>query len=137
MKVRIKTVSRMGDDRDQLEAAQRHVHHGEWEIGKTESILRYGDETGESPARVTLRMREDGEITLLREGENSVEMAFHLGEVKGGTWNSSYGSLELAIATHHMELSGDDSGGRLFLSYDTMSEGQHISSVSFEWIWKC
>lgn len=74
-------------------------------------------------ASVTL-WAEPGRACVIQNGEFSFRMTFCPGQVLPSPCQTSFGTLNLDVATHSLHLNLTDQGGELEICYDLLSGGQ-------------
>lgn len=73
--------------------------------------------TGMEGTRTTMRVDDDGAVTLLRQGSHGMKLTFHAGTRHITRMETPYGDLDVGIYTSLVENAINRSGGYVHLGY--------------------
>lgn len=132
--VRIRVVSRMTEDDGQtheIKCARRGVLR-EQEGGVA---LEYDDEQDGERARIEL-WTDARRARMTRRGMTGAVLEFTPGERTGGVYRTPYGEIPVAVRTHALALTREETGGVLALDYDVFVGGERTARTHLTAQWR-
>ena len=132
--VRLRVVSRMTEDdggTHEIKCARRGVLR-EQDGGVA---LDYEDEQDGERARIELWSDARG-ARMTRRGMTSAVLAFTPGEKTSGVYRTPYGEIPVAVYTHGLSLTREETGGLLALDYDVFVGGERTARTHLEAQWR-
>ena len=132
--VRVRVVSRMTEDDGQtheIKCARRGVLR---EQGGGVA-LEYDDEQDGERARIEL-WTDAGRARMTRRGMTSAVLEFTPGKRTGGVYRTPYGEIPVAVRTHALSLTREETGGLLALDYDVFVGGERTARTHLTAQWR-
>ena len=132
--VRLRVVSRMTEDDGQtheIKCARRGVL---CEQGGGVA-LAYDDEQDGERARIEL-WTDAARARMTRRGMTSAVLEFTPGERTGGVYRTPYGEIPVAVRTHTLSLTREETGGLLALDYDVFVGGERTARTHLTAQWR-
>ena len=90
-------------------------------------VLMYKEspESGMAHTTTTIRVEDDGSISLLRQGDAAMQMHFSEGQQHLTSMTTPYGIINVGLATHKVTSRLTAAGGEIDLSYTIDFGNQH------------
>ena len=132
--VRLRVVSRMTEDDGQtheIKCARRGVL---CEQGGGVA-LEYDDEQDGERARIEL-WTDAARARMTRRGMTSAVLEFTPGERTSGVYRTPYGEIPVAVRTHTLSLTREETGGLLALDYDVFVGGERTARTHLTAQWR-
>ena len=132
--VRLRVVSRMTEDDGQtheIKCARRGVL---CEQGGGVA-LEFDDEQDGKRARIEL-WTDAARARMTRRGMTSAVLEFTPGERTGGVYRTPYGEIPVAVRTHTLSLTREETGGLLALDYDVFVGGERTARTHLTAQWR-
>ena len=132
--VRLRVVSRMTEDDGQtheIKCARRGVL---CEQGGGVA-LEYDDEQDGERARIEL-WTDAARARMTRRGMTSAVLEFTPGERTSGVYRTHYGEIPVAVRTHTLSLTREETGGLLALDYDVFVGGERTARTHLTAQWR-
>ncbi len=119
VQIKVDTLIEVGGQKETFELAARGQYRR-----KGESIyLQYDEVLEEGTVHTTVKIK-GGEVLILRSGAVSMRMQFREGKTVPGTFQSSYGLLQMEADTKQVDIRmGQIGQGRLGIVYDCRIQG--------------
>lgn len=95
------------------------------------AVYKETEISGMKGTTTTLKIKPD-KFSMLRTGTTSTKMEFEKGKQTFSMYNTPYGTLELEINTKDLQISVDDSGGKVHVQYELSISRQERQLTDLE-----
>lgn len=132
--VRLRVISRMTEDDGQMHEI-KCARRGVLRAQDGGVALEYDDEQDGERARIEL-WADAGRARMTRRGMTSAVLEFTPGERTGGVYRTPYGEIPVAVRTHALSLTREETGGMLALDYDVFVGGERTARTHLTAQWR-